>query len=78
VPIQPSLSHEQQWEKLSHWLDETIESVKRGDLHRLPKDFTGVRGEAAIAAYETVKQAIHILENWETMGLPSLSAESSE
>ena len=67
---QPALARDEQWEKLNHWLKETIESVRKGDLRRLPPEFTGERAEAAIAAYETVQQAMHILEHWDTMGLP--------
>jgi len=64
------LNREDQWAKLAHWLEECIEAVERGDLTRLPSDFAGEKGEAAVEAYKTVQQAMHILEHWETMGLP--------
>jgi len=66
---QPKLTQEEQWAKLAHWLQESIDAVERGDLTRLPSDFTGEKGEAAVEAYKTVQQAMHILEHWETMGL---------
>ncbi|BDI28230.1 hypothetical protein CCAX7_002810 [Capsulimonas corticalis] len=66
---QPALTRDEQWEKLDRWLTESIAAIQRGDLSRLPADFTGERGEAAVAAYETVRQAMEILEQWETMGL---------
>ncbi|MEO7719962.1 MAG: hypothetical protein ABIY70_27465 [Capsulimonas sp.] len=69
MPGQPPLSRDEQWEKLARWLEESIAAVQRGDLTRLPADFTGERGEAAVEAYETVRQAMEILEKWETRGL---------
>ena len=69
MPGQPPLTREEQWEKLGRWLEESIAAVQRGNLTRLPAGFTGERGEAAVEAYETVRQAMEILEKWETMGL---------
>ena len=66
---EPKLNREEQWAKLAHWLEESMEAVERGDLTRLPSDFTGEKGEAAVEAYRTVQQAMQILEHWDTMGL---------
>lgn len=69
------LTRDEQWEKLATWLEESIAAVKRGDLTRLPSDFTGERGDAAMAAYETVRQAMHILEHWDAFGLPRVKTD---
>ena len=70
MPEEPALTRDEQWAKLARWLEESMAAIRRGDLSRLPSDFTGERGEAAVAAYETVQQAMHILEQWDTLGLP--------
>lgn len=64
-----ALTREEQWEKMRHWLTENIEAVRRGDLTRLPKTFTGERGEAAVEAYETCLEAMRFLEDWDKFGL---------
>ena len=67
--VPEALSREEQWARLHKWLGENIEAIRRGDLERLPDSFTGERGEAAIAAYETCLEAMRFLENWEKFGL---------
>jgi hypothetical protein len=67
------LNRDEQWEKLRTWLEESIAAVKRGDLTRLSPSFIGERGEGAVEAYETVQQAMEILEKWDQMGLPKKS-----
>lgn len=67
---QTKLSDEERWSKLAQWLQESIESVERGDLSRLSDEFKGEQGEAAVTAYRTVQKAMKILEHWEVMGLP--------
>ena len=63
------LSRDEQWDRLRHWLEESIASVRRENLERLPATFSGPRGEAAITAYETCLEAMTFLENWDKYGL---------
>ena len=65
-----ALSKDEQWEKLQIWLTESIASIERGDLTRMPATFTGERGEAAVQAMQACQQAMHFLEDWERFGLP--------
>ncbi len=73
-----ALSKDEQWEKLQIWLTESIASIERGDLTRMPATFTGERGEAAVQAMQACQQAMHFLENWERFGLPRHGAEDNE
>lgn len=65
-----ALTKEEQWDRMKTWLDESIKAVQRGDLERLPRSFTGERGEAAVDAYQTCLEAMRFLEDWEKYGLP--------
>jgi hypothetical protein len=63
------LTRDEQWDRLHKWLGENIAAIERGDLERLPGEFTGERGAAAVTAYQTCLEAMRFLEQWDKYGL---------